>query len=135
MKKSLWACRIACAADVFSTTQGKKDLLEYFVAFTTNLLLLSMQVIFQNAYYQDPYAKEFGLKISDKLASVEARILPAPWVLIPSLPFILFLKWLVFVIYSKFSLFHLCLTVNATILVQLKYHETSREKDCLPQVG
>ncbi|KAL4294704.1 hypothetical protein AHAS_Ahas18G0254700 [Arachis hypogaea] len=31
-----------------------------------------------NAYDQDPYAKEFGIK-SEKLASVEARILPAPW--------------------------------------------------------
>ncbi|KAJ8765428.1 hypothetical protein K2173_013186 [Erythroxylum novogranatense] len=49
-----------------------------------------------NAYDQDPYAKEFGIKISEKLASVEARILPAPW---------------------------------------LKYHETGKEKDCLPQVG
>ncbi|KAI8016392.1 Protein argonaute 10 [Camellia lanceoleosa] len=32
-----------------------------------------------NAYDQDPYAKEFGIKISEKLASVEARVLPAPW--------------------------------------------------------
>ncbi|GLJ52618.1 hypothetical protein SUGI_1119890 [Cryptomeria japonica] len=55
-----------------------------------------LQTVYHNAYGQDPYAKEFGLKISDKLASVEARILPAPW---------------------------------------LKYHETGREKDCLPQVG
>jgi eukaryotic translation initiation factor 2C len=31
-----------------------------------------------NAYQDDPYAKEFGIKISDRLASVEARILPAP---------------------------------------------------------
>ena len=29
----------------------------------------------------DPYAKEFGIKISDKLAAVEARILPAPQVI------------------------------------------------------
>ncbi|KAK1384139.1 Argonaute 1 [Heracleum sosnowskyi] len=49
-----------------------------------------------NAYAEDPYAKEFGIRISDKLASIEARILPPPW---------------------------------------LKYHETGREKDCLPQVG
>jgi len=39
------------------------------------------QTIQQNAYDQDPYAKEFGIKISEKLASVEARILPAPWVM------------------------------------------------------
>lgn len=42
----------------------------------------SYKQIFQhNAYDQDPYAKEFGIKISEKLASVEARILPAPWVM------------------------------------------------------
>ncbi|CAN0857208.1 Protein argonaute 10 [Linum grandiflorum] len=38
-----------------------------------------LQTVQQNAYDQDPYAKEFGLNISEKLASVEARILPAPW--------------------------------------------------------
>lgn len=55
-----------------------------------------LQTVQQNAYDQDPYANEFGIKISEKLASVEARILPAPW---------------------------------------LKYHETGKEKNCLPQVG
>ncbi|KAG0498942.1 hypothetical protein HPP92_003633 [Vanilla planifolia] len=55
-----------------------------------------LQTVHQNAYEQDPYAKEFGITISDKLASVEARVLPAPW---------------------------------------LKYHETGKEKECLPQVG
>ncbi|KAK8970476.1 Protein argonaute 1B [Platanthera guangdongensis] len=54
------------------------------------------QTVHHNAYHNDPYAKEFGIKISDKLATVEARILPPPW---------------------------------------LKYHETGREKDCLPRVG
>ena len=38
------------------------------------------QTVQHNAYDQDPYAKEFGIKISEKLASVEARVLPAPWV-------------------------------------------------------
>lgn len=33
-----------------------------------------------NDYSHDPYAKEFGIKISASLASVEARILPPPWV-------------------------------------------------------
>ncbi|KAK2980658.1 hypothetical protein RJ640_011466 [Escallonia rubra] len=55
-----------------------------------------LQTVKHNAYDQDPYAKEFGIKISEKPASVEARVLPAPW---------------------------------------LKYHETGKEKDCLPQVG
>ncbi|CAK9164365.1 unnamed protein product [Ilex paraguariensis] len=55
-----------------------------------------LQTVHHNAYADDPYAKEFGIKISENMASVEARILPAPW---------------------------------------LKYHDTGREKDCLPQVG
>ncbi|KAJ7970200.1 Protein argonaute [Quillaja saponaria] len=55
-----------------------------------------MQTVRHNAYQNDPYAKEFGIKISEKLAQVEARILPPPW---------------------------------------LKYHDTGREKNCLPQVG
>ncbi|KAK1371930.1 hypothetical protein POM88_038022 [Heracleum sosnowskyi] len=55
-----------------------------------------LQTVKHNAYDNDPYAKEFGIKISDKLASVEARVLSPPW---------------------------------------LKYHDTGREKECLPQVG
>ncbi|KAL0417318.1 UNVERIFIED_CONTAM: protein argonaute 1 [Sesamum latifolium] len=55
-----------------------------------------LQTVHHNAYAEDPYAKEFGIKISEKLAQVEARVLPAPW---------------------------------------LKYHDSGREKDCLPQVG
>ncbi|KAF3457429.1 hypothetical protein FNV43_RR02087 [Rhamnella rubrinervis] len=55
-----------------------------------------MQTVHPNAYHEDPYAKEFGIKISEWLAQVEARILSASW---------------------------------------LKYHDTGREKDCLPQVG
>uniref|UniRef100_A0A0E0CTI7 Piwi domain-containing protein n=1 Tax=Oryza meridionalis TaxID=40149 RepID=A0A0E0CTI7_9ORYZ len=39
---------------------------------------LPMEMVKHNAYQDDPYAKEFGIKISDRLASVEARILPAP---------------------------------------------------------
>lgn len=55
-----------------------------------------LKTVSHNAYGQDPYAKEFGIKISQNLASVEARILPPP---------------------------------------RLKYHDTGRERDCLPQVG
>lgn len=55
-----------------------------------------IQTVRQNAYNQDPYAKEFGIKISEKLPCIEARILPAPW---------------------------------------LKYHDTGKERDCLPHVG
>ncbi|PIA63984.1 hypothetical protein AQUCO_00201350v1 [Aquilegia coerulea] len=54
------------------------------------------RTVHQNAYQNDEYATEFGIKISDKLAAVEARVLPAPW---------------------------------------LKYHDTGKEKDCLPSVG
>lgn len=38
-----------------------------------------LQTIHQSGYNEDPYAKEFGISIDDNLASVEARVLPAPW--------------------------------------------------------
>ncbi|XP_031269949.1 protein argonaute PNH1-like [Pistacia vera] len=38
-----------------------------------------LQTVHQNDYGQDEYAKEFGIKVASKLASVEARVLPAPW--------------------------------------------------------
>ncbi|KAL6957166.1 hypothetical protein U1Q18_042643, partial [Sarracenia purpurea var. burkii] len=38
-----------------------------------------VKTVQHNDYQEDPYAKEFGIKISDKPASVEARVLPAPW--------------------------------------------------------
>ncbi|GAA0144984.1 translation initiation factor [Lithospermum erythrorhizon] len=38
-----------------------------------------LQTIHQNGYKQDPIAKEFGIRVDDKLATVEARVLPAPW--------------------------------------------------------
>ncbi|EOY30931.1 Stabilizer of iron transporter SufD / Polynucleotidyl transferase isoform 2 [Theobroma cacao] len=55
-----------------------------------------LQTVHQNNYDQDPYAKEFGISIDSKLASIEARVLPAPW---------------------------------------LKYNDTGKEKEYLPQVG
>lgn len=36
------------------------------------------QTVKHNAYGEDKYAKEFGIKISANLAQVEARILPPP---------------------------------------------------------
>jgi hypothetical protein len=53
--------------------------LEFLMA-VTKISLLHNQTIHQNAYKQDPLAKEFGLSIADKPASVDARVLPAPWV-------------------------------------------------------
>ena len=40
-----------------------------------------LQTVRHNSYADDPYAREFGIKISDRLAAVEARILPAPQVI------------------------------------------------------
>lgn len=59
----------------------------------TNILFtwIFLQTVHHNKYAEDPYAKEFGIKISDKLASVEARILPAPWVIDKFLLVILFI--------------------------------------------
>ncbi|CAK8563351.1 unnamed protein product [Lathyrus sativus] len=38
-----------------------------------------LQTIHQNDYNCNSYAKEFGISVDNKLASVEARVLPAPW--------------------------------------------------------
>lgn len=56
-------------------------LIMYLISYLIYLYLHLLQTVHHNAYAEDPYAKEFGIKISDKLASVEARILPAPWVM------------------------------------------------------
>ncbi|KAF6149140.1 hypothetical protein GIB67_025996 [Kingdonia uniflora] len=37
-----------------------------------------VKAVHHNDYDEDPYAKEFGLKINNKLAAIEARILPTP---------------------------------------------------------
>jgi hypothetical protein len=42
------------------------------------ILFVCLQMVNHNSYHDDPYAKEFGIKISERLASVEARVLPAP---------------------------------------------------------
>ena len=86
-----------------------------------------MQTVYHNAYHNDPYAKEFGIRISEKLASVEARILPPPRV--NSLYF-LSDSYLNFTYSGCNSLLSI-----ACLPLQLKYHDTGREKDCLPQVG
>jgi hypothetical protein len=52
-----------------------------FYAKDLTFFLLSLQTVHQNDYEQDPYAKEFGISIDNKLTSVEARVLPAPWVI------------------------------------------------------
>uniref|UniRef100_A0A0D3F187 Piwi domain-containing protein n=2 Tax=Oryza TaxID=4527 RepID=A0A0D3F187_9ORYZ len=38
-----------------------------------------LQTVHQNKYQEDPHAKEFGIKIEEKLVSIKSRILPAPW--------------------------------------------------------
>ncbi|XP_004508550.1 protein argonaute PNH1-like [Cicer arietinum] len=38
-----------------------------------------LQTMHKHDYKDNPYAKEFGISIDSKLASVEARVLPAPW--------------------------------------------------------
>ncbi|RLN27559.1 protein argonaute 10 [Panicum miliaceum] len=37
-----------------------------------------VKTVHHNAYFEDPYAQEFGIKIDERLASVEARVLPPP---------------------------------------------------------
>ncbi|KAH7528957.1 hypothetical protein FEM48_Zijuj05G0132700 [Ziziphus jujuba var. spinosa] len=44
-----------------------------------------MQTVRHNAYHEDHYCQGVGIKISEKLSWVEARILCAPWVSISTL--------------------------------------------------
>ncbi|RLM74908.1 protein argonaute 1B isoform X1 [Panicum miliaceum] len=37
-----------------------------------------VKTVHHNAYYEDPYAQEFGIRIDERLAAVEARVLPPP---------------------------------------------------------
>ncbi|KAG8065820.1 hypothetical protein GUJ93_ZPchr0004g38528 [Zizania palustris] len=37
-----------------------------------------LRTVSHNSYHEDQFAKEFGIKIDDRLASVEARVLPPP---------------------------------------------------------
>ncbi|AQK95703.1 argonaute1 [Zea mays] len=37
-----------------------------------------LETVYHNAYSKDPYAQEFGITIDERLASVEARVLPPP---------------------------------------------------------
>ncbi|RLM99379.1 protein argonaute 1B-like [Panicum miliaceum] len=37
-----------------------------------------LQTVHHNAYFEDPYAQEFGIRIDERLAFVEARVLPPP---------------------------------------------------------
>jgi len=92
------------------------------------------QTVHHNAYHQDPYAQEFGINISNELAQVEARVLPAPrvrsylvWsdVILPSCRLIYVNLW------QKLMSFECFMFIS----LQLKYHDTGREKECLPQVG
>lgn len=68
------------------------------------------------------------MKISEKLASVEARILPAPWVMCSS-------YYYDYVSEKKGSWYCINCSLSLHSQLQLKYHEAGKEKDCLPQVG
>jgi eukaryotic translation initiation factor 2C len=39
---------------------------------------MHFQVLQKNNYTADDYAKEFGIKVNQQLALVDARVLPAP---------------------------------------------------------
>jgi eukaryotic translation initiation factor 2C len=79
-----------------------------------------LQTVRHNSYADDPYAREFGIKISDRLAAVEARILPAPQV-------------------TELNILDLCLycivLTSFNYYMQLKYHDTGKLKVCQPEVG
>jgi hypothetical protein len=43
--------------------------------------LVSSQIVNSNNYGDDNYSKEFGMKVTNQLALVDARVLPAPRVI------------------------------------------------------
>ncbi|CAI9767403.1 unnamed protein product [Fraxinus pennsylvanica] len=86
----------------------------------STVFFYKMWTVHHNVYSEDPYAKEFGIKISQKLAQVEARILPAPGLR-----------------YHDSSRDRDCLPLvgQRNMMNKLRYHDSSRDRDCLPQVG
>lgn len=73
-------------------------------------------------------SKEFGMSVTAQLASIEARVLPPPMVINMSL--FLFVNTLLLLYIS----FHFFLSRNCFCL-QLKYHESGREKMVNPRLG
>ena len=51
---------------------------EWLPCWTCFLICSGYQTVNHNAYHEDPYAREFGIRIDERLASVEARVLPPP---------------------------------------------------------
>jgi eukaryotic translation initiation factor 2C len=63
---SFWGSTILCA--------GK----QVRMLMQNTFLFLCLQIVNHNSYNDDPYAKEFGITISERLTSVDARVLPTP---------------------------------------------------------
>jgi eukaryotic translation initiation factor 2C len=99
------------------------------VMYSVGLWLCAAKTVSRNAYKQDPYVQEFGISISNQLANVEARILPPPRVC----------NWSWHV--ARFGCSEFCFFCTGwqwlkfSVHVQLKYHDTGREKECLPSIG
>ncbi|GAB2285498.1 argonaute 1 [Dionaea muscipula] len=53
--------------------------LDLFTSWEIKIIPCCRQTVHHNSYHADRYAQEFGIKIYEKPASVEARFLPAPW--------------------------------------------------------
>ncbi|XP_058098156.1 protein argonaute 1A-like isoform X2 [Magnolia sinica] len=95
IRHTIWPCllvgnqQIYLPMEVCKIVEGQRYAKRLNEKQITNLLRVTCQsprerekdireIVHQNAYHKDPYAKEFGIEISDNFAVVEARILPAP---------------------------------------------------------
>jgi hypothetical protein len=66
-------CIFACTSS-FCLPKDNQTAVKSFLC----CLLSFDQTVTHNAYHEDPYAQEFGIRIDERLASVEARVLPPP---------------------------------------------------------
>lgn len=53
----------------------------FFRVCSPSLMLVMMQMVRRNNYNRDKLATEFGIQVQEKLALVEARVLPPPEVI------------------------------------------------------
>jgi hypothetical protein len=110
-------------------------------------------------YNEDIFANEFGLTVSDQSTTIEARVLPPPLVSLIWHAYKIFKHhfllclwgdkhcynlntstvYYIWYFHSKLDVFRFPFSYNTIqcviLIVQLKYHDTGAEKECMPRFG